>query len=202
MDNTTYIQTNTKAFLKRVTIITAFTFSLFLYITSSNVYAEPPHGGGDCENLDPGDGVEVLWCCWTETDPTDPEKIEIYECQVCNVYDDGVDCNPPVPDPDAPPTTKEDIAPENTGVIEQPPTENEPPIRSDNSVSPIDDSNSKDEQQSNPNSPLTDQRVPPGNVGVLEQLEDSSNNQNSESGDSVASDNSGFSNVVPQDSPS
>ena len=41
-----------------------------------------------------------------------------------------------------------------------------------------------------------------GNVGILEQLEDSSNNQNSESGDSVSSDNSGFSNVAPQNPPS
>ena len=59
MDNITNTQTNTKTILKRVTIITAFIFSLFLSITSSNVYAEPPLGG-DCETKDKNDYWEVL----------------------------------------------------------------------------------------------------------------------------------------------
>lgn len=181
MNSITNTQINTKTFLKRVFMITAFTFTLALSITLSNTYAEPPHGGADCETTDKNDYWEVLWCCWTETDPTDPEKIEIFKCQNCTIIDGNVDCDPAVPDPKpAPPTTREDIAPEVEGGIEQPPTENEPPIRSDNSVSPNDDSNVIDKQQSNPSSPITDQRVPPGNVGILKQLEDTSNNQNSE----------------------
>jgi hypothetical protein len=65
----------------------------------------------------------VYVCCWTETEEGDPEQIEINKCQSCEVPHNGViDCKPPFPDPTAPPTTGENIAPGDTGVLEQPPT--------------------------------------------------------------------------------
>ena len=118
-----------------------------------------------------------------------------YMCQHCWIESGVVDCTPVKPGHSGPPTTKDDISPGDTEGIEQPPSQNTPPIKSDNSVAPNDDSNIIDEQQSNPNPPSTDQRAPAGNVGVLEELEDSSN---SKSEDSVFSDNQGLFNVVPQ----
>lgn len=196
MDNINNAQTSAKSLLKRLSMIVAFAFTLVLSTTSSNAFAVPPEHGGNCEyEKEDVAGLPSFWCCWTETDAKDPEQIEIYKCQHCWIENGEVDCAPPVPDPNAPPTTKEDIAPENTGGIEQPPTENTPPIRSDNSVPLNEDSAAVDEEQPKPNSPLTDQRFQPGNVGVLEQLEDSSN---SESGDSVSSENPSLFNAVPQ----
>jgi hypothetical protein len=190
MGNITNTQINTKTLLKRVTMI--YSIALVLSITYSSAYAAPPEHTGNCVYKYQGDRYE---CCWTETDPNDPEQIEIYKCQTCWTDKGTVNCTSPYPDQRAPPTTGENIVPEVEGGIEQPPTENAPPIRSDNSVGPNDDNNAIDEQQSNSNPPLTDQRIPAGNVGILEQLEDSSN---SESGDSASSDNSGLLNVVPQ----
>ena len=201
MDNIINAQTSAKTLLKTVSMISAI--ALVLSITPSNVNAVDPDQGWHDGQCDPPlfyPDKTVYICCWTETEEDDPEKIEINKCQRCEVPHGGViNCDPPFPDPTAPPTTKEDISPENTGGIEQPPPKtNEPPIKSGDSVAPIDDSNSIDEQQPNSNSPAIDQRVPPGNVGGLEQLDDSSNNQNSEPEDSVSSDNSGLFNVVPQ----
>ena len=178
MDNIINAQISAKTLLKRITMISAIAFTLVLFITLSNVYAVPPEHGGNCESEeDLTPGVPSFWCCWTETDPSDPEQIEINKCQHCWIENGVVDCAPPVPDPNAPPTTKEDISPGDTGVIEQPPSETTPPIRSDNSVAPNEDSNAIDEQQSNPRLPLTNERVPPGNVGILKQLEDTSNSE-------------------------
>lgn len=64
---------------------------------------------------------------------------------------------------------------------EEPPTTDDPPIKSGDSVFPNNDEKVLDEQQPNPTSPLADKRFPTDKVGVLEQPEDSSaNNQNSE----------------------
>ena len=175
MDNINKGQINSKTFLKRVAVISAF--ALVLCIPMSNAYAVPPVNVANCVYNDFYNNHE---CCWTETDPNDPEQIEIYKCQTCWVEKGTVNCTSPYPDQRAPPTTGENIVPEIEGGIEQPPSQNTPPIRSDNSVAPNDGSNVIDEQQANTNSPPTDQRVPPGNVGVLEQLEDSSNNEQSQ----------------------
>ena len=172
MDNIINFQRDTKTFVRTVTMV--FAIDMVLSITFSNAYSEPPERVESCES-EFNDGQYT--CCWTETDPADPEQIEIYKCQYCILKNNVIECTPVKPDPSPSSTRDEDISPGDIGVIEQPPTENEPPIRSDNSVSPNEDSNVIDEQQSNPNSPLTNERVPTGNVGVLEQLEDSSNNQ-------------------------
>ena len=192
MDNINNAQTNTKGILR--TFMMIFAITLVLTITMSNVFAVPAERPESCL-FDETAGEDLWECCWTETDPSDPEQIEIYKCQHCWIESGVVDCTPVKPGHSGPPTTKDDISPGDTEGIEQPPSQNTPPIKSDNSVAPNDDSNIIDEQQSNPNPPLTDQRAPDGNVGVLEELEDSSN---SKSEDSVSSDNQGLFNVVPQ----
>ncbi|MDN5846231.1 MAG: hypothetical protein L0H53_08160 [Candidatus Nitrosocosmicus sp.] len=58
---------------------------------------------------------------------------------------------------------------------EQPPTTDDQPTKSGDSVFPNEDGKAVDD--SNPKSPLTDQRALPSNEGVLEQSDDSSNNQ-------------------------
>ncbi len=170
----------------------------------SNVYAAPMSpeftNSNECWTVPQPDapGVYASTCCWTVVDA---EGIELDYCQTCD-YDPFTRTHSGCSDvyradmvsPDTgrlPPSSLGDMP-----VLEQPPKTNEPPIRSDNSVGPNDDSNAIDEQQSNPNSPQSEQRVPAGNVGVLEELEDSSN---SKSEDSVSSENQGLFNVVPQD---
>jgi hypothetical protein len=177
MANIINTQTNAKTFFKRVTMISSI--ALVLSVTMSSAYAIPPEHPESCQIDDTAD--QDLWqCCWTETDPSDPEQIEIYKCQHCWIDNGKVDCSTPDPDPSPFPTREEDISPGDSGVIEQPPSDNTPPIRSDNSVSPNQDSNIIDETQPNSNPPQFDQRVPAGNVGILEQLEDSSNNEQSQ----------------------
>jgi hypothetical protein len=88
-------------------------------ISAFNVFAvqrgdAPPDA--DCE-------VDVFsdtsYCCWTETDPGDPEGIELNYCQSCSTNG----CNPKRPDrrPEGP-TTGEEISPGVTGGLEQPAT--------------------------------------------------------------------------------
>jgi hypothetical protein len=93
--------------------------------STPDAMAVPPdtHAAGNCESTGSAHGIEFLWCCWTETDPADPEQIEINRCQSCQIIDNSkVICDPPVPDPSAPPTTGENIVPGVTGGLEQPPT--------------------------------------------------------------------------------
>jgi hypothetical protein len=150
MDNIINAQTSAKTFLKKVFMIT--TIVLVLSITMSTAYAVPPYpGGGDCEETGDLAGAATFVCCWTETDSNDPEQIEINKCQECWVDNGVVDCAPPFPDPNAPPTTEENIVPEIEGGIEQPPTESNPPIRSDNSIFPNENSKVLDESQPSTN---------------------------------------------------
>jgi hypothetical protein len=98
------------------------------------VTAAPPEQGwhdGQCsppDIIEDADGAYLgtaYDCCWTETDPADPEQIEIYKCQFCYVPAEGAGgphCDPPRPGSTAPPTTGENIVPGDTGVLEQPPT--------------------------------------------------------------------------------
>ncbi|MDN5846232.1 MAG: hypothetical protein L0H53_08165 [Candidatus Nitrosocosmicus sp.] len=62
---------------------------------------------------------------------------------------------------------------------EQPPTTDDQPTKSGDSVFP-NEGKVLDEQQPKPKSPLTDQRALPGNEGVLEQSETSANNGDAE----------------------
>lgn len=112
----------------------------------------------------------VKTCCWRE--PIPGQILGQEYCQTCT--SDGKNCG----------DKEKKMDPIKTPQSARPPTNNDQVLE-----------NPETEQQPNPNSPITDQRVPPGNVGVLEQLEDSSN---SESGDSVSSENPGLFNVVPQ----
>ena len=199
MGNTINVQTDTKTYVRTIASISSI--AMVLSITLLNVYAVPPDQGWHDGKCDPPlfyPNKTVYICCWTETEEGDPEKIEINKCQRCEVPHKGVvNCDSPFPDPTAPPTTGENIVPEGEQVLEQPPKTDDQPIKSDDSVFPNDDSKVLDEQKPNPKSPLTDQRVPSGNEGVLEQPDDSSNNQNSESGGFISSDNPGLINVVP-----
>ena len=133
-----------------------------------------PNFGYYCED-DP-ESLSVT-CCWKETDE---EGISIDYCQNCNIDtekgDITNDCGEKHPRHLSPPTTNENIAPEDGKIIDQ-------------------------TKQSNTNPPLNDQRVPAGNVSVLEQLEATSNNQDNGQEDSVSS-NPGLVNVLPQNPPS
>ncbi|WP_458745976.1 hypothetical protein [Candidatus Nitrosocosmicus sp. T] len=180
MNNIINAQTSAKTYLKRVTMIA--TIVLVLSITLSNVDAVPNKSNDKettCKSTgkESANGLEIVECCWFDFVKPGTGfgggSVEEY----CSECEDGgsrgkINCSEPELQYRTGPTT-------------------------DESVFPNDDSNAIDEQQPNPSSPLTDQRVPPGNVGVLEQLEDSSNNQNSESADTNPS-NPGLMNVVPQ----
>jgi hypothetical protein len=137
------------------------------------VTAAPPEQGwhdGQCsppDIIEDADGAYLgtaYDCCWTETDPADPEQIEIYKCQFCYVPAEGAGgphCDPPRPGSTAPPTTGENIVPGDTGVLEQPPT-----------FAPFDPTAPLQggvlEQQEPPTPPTFAPRTSPG---VLEQLE-------------------------------
>jgi hypothetical protein len=164
------------------------TFATALISSSSYVIAVPPDPNYDSSNTcgawtTNGD-LTKRTCCWTERVAGKlPPNNKANYCQTCtnNTADGTQNCNKPQqqlrPSSDA-------VSPEG-GVLEQPPSQNGPPLKSDNSIAPNDGNNAINEQQSNPNPPLTDQRVPPGNVGVLEQLDDSSNNEHSQESDEL-----------------
>ena len=142
MDNINNAQTSAKTFLKGVSMISAI--AMVLSIMFSNAYADPPERVESCES-EHNDGMYM--CCWTEIDPTDPEQIEIYKCQSCILENNVIDCTPVKPDLSPSPTREEDMSPGDSGVMEQPPSQNEPPIKSDESLFPNDDSEVSDEQQ-------------------------------------------------------
>jgi len=90
-------------------------------ISVKPIFAEPPDpgfGGGDCYSAWGGDW---LTCCWTETDPNDPEGIEIHKCQDCIIEEPQPICGHPYPgfykDPKGPGI----IAPPPPGVAPPPP---------------------------------------------------------------------------------
>lgn len=181
MNNISNAQRDTKTFFKGVSMISAIV--LGPSIALSNVYVVPNLSNSSIAHCSStgkksSNGLELVECCWTVKVPDGTgykgEHSELY----CSECENGgtrgyINCSEPELQFRTAPTT-------------------------DESIFPNEDDNFLDEQQPNPNSPLNDQRVPTGNVGTLEQLEDSSNNQNSESGDYVSSDNPGLFNVVPQ----
>jgi hypothetical protein len=195
MVNITNTQTKAKTFLRILIMISSI--ALVLSITLSSAYAMPPHWGFNNNNNCKDDQSKTLYqktCCWYENvepgtgNPDIGGNQEKY-CQTCSeVWQNGAwtwDCDAPELQFRIAPTTDDDVP-----TFELTPTENEP-IKPDGSISSNDDNKVLDEQQSKPTSPLTNERVPAGNVGVLEQLEDSSNSE---------IDDSGSLNVIPQNS--
>jgi hypothetical protein len=151
-------------FVVGLLLVVSLTCSSFFTYTA---FAAPPSWGFNTSNnctTDQSNTLSQKTCCWTENvepgtgNPDLGGNQEKY-CQTCSqVYQDGqwvYDCDEPELQFRTAPTTEE-------------------------SIFPNDDSKVLDEQQPNPTSPLTDQRVPPGNVGILEQLEDSSNDEQSQ----------------------
>ena len=174
-------------FIKTLFISFITTALIFSSAPTSSVFSEPMDPNYSPENCKSEDKYGYVTCCWKKDGKT--------YCQACKTDGKTVQCGKVqgpiglVPDQSGPVFQGDD------GVLEQPPITNNPPIKSDNSF-PNDDDKVLDEQQSNPNTPLTNQRVPAGNVGILEQLEDSAN---SKSEDSLSSENPSSFNVVPQD---
>jgi hypothetical protein len=88
-------------------------------ISAFNVFAvqrgeAPPNA--DCDENPISDTAQ---CCWTETDPNDPEGIELNWCQSCSTNG----CNPKFPAPVGPrPPPSGPVAPLQGGVLEQTPT--------------------------------------------------------------------------------
>ena len=124
MDNIINAQRDTKTYLR--VIVSAI--ALVLSITLSNVYAVPPERVESCEKVK-GSTSDIYECCWTEIEEGDPEQIEIYLCQSCELKNNVIECSTTHPaDSRTPPTTGEDISPGDTGVLEQPPQTNNPPF--------------------------------------------------------------------------
>lgn len=182
MNNITNSQTNTKALLRTITLVS--TIALVLSITLSVAHGVPnrsnspdahctPTGEKSADHI----GYEFVRCCWMEKVPdgtgNNGGNLESYcsECENRGI-NGKVNCTEPELQMRTGATTNEPIFPTNDVVL--------------------------DEQQSKPNVPLTEQSIPQGNPGTLEPLEESSNDENSESENSEYSDNPGFSNVQPQ----
>lgn len=135
-------------------------------------------------------GVELIWdgpsyhfmqtCCWTETDPGDPEGIELYYCQMCDYNPEtktASGCGEKYPQgPAVPPSGP--VAPQQEGVLEQPPTTDNPPIKSGDSVFSNDDDKVLDEQQ--PTFSVRNDANVPLNEGGLEQEEETADDGNNE----------------------
>jgi hypothetical protein len=138
--------------------------------TTFRVHAAPPGLGFGDPNADcwtqatDTPGGYVTTCCWAETDVNDPEKIEIEVCQQCD-YDPTTrthsGCGNTYPAPASTPTTGENIAPGDTGVLEQPPTSS--PF---DPTAPLQGGVLEQQEQTPPTS------APGTSPGVLQQLEE------------------------------
>jgi hypothetical protein len=184
MDNISNTQTNRKTLWRSITLISAVV--LVLSMSFSYAFGAPPHWGWknnyNCTYNDKTTLTQKT-CCWHENvepgtgNPNLGGNQEIY-CQTCsNIYQGNGnyawECDSPELQFRTGATTDQPISPTNDIVLDE-------------------------QQQSKPILPLTDQSIPQGNLGTLEPQEDSSNNENSETENSVSSDNPGFSNVEPQ----
>lgn len=178
MDNIINAQTSAKTFLRTMAMISPIV--LVLSITLADAYAVPPTAPENCQVDDSAD--KDLWqCCWTETDPADPEKIEIYKCQHCWIENGAVECSTPGPDPSPFPTRGEDISPGDTGVVEQPPETNQPSIKSGDSVFPNDGGNVLDDSQpTNPTFNSNKGTIIDKNLAQDQPMQFSSNNEQSQ----------------------
>ena len=128
-------------------------------VSLSNVYAVPKSpefaNSNECwTKAGEGPGEFYSTCCWTVVDA---EGIELDYCQTCE-YDPSTKthsgCSDVYPADRTipgtgrlPPGSLDDMP-----TLEQAPSENEPPIKSDNSISPNEDSNVLDESQ--PTNPI------------------------------------------------
>lgn len=134
-------------------------FSVVLMIPLSQIFALPPDPGysnGEgryCNDLDVVENDGYVTCCWFEEPSGNPGGTLDRYCQTCKSHDGN---------------TLECDQKELQFKTKQP--------ASEDSVFPTEDGKAVDDQQPNPSSPLTDQRVLP-NEGVLEQSDDSPNNQ-------------------------
>ncbi len=169
--NTIITQTDAKSNMRIITLIFSIALTLYIPISYANAVPQDPNfSGGKCED---NPAALVVTCCWYESDE---EGIEIRYCQHCDIDiktgDVTNNCGEKHLVGYMPPPYKGNVVPEGDIVID-------------------------DAKQPNPQSPVTDQRVPLGNVGTLEQLEDSSNNQNGESENSLSS-NPNLIDAVPQ----
>lgn len=167
MANIINTQTNAKTFLRILIMISSI--ALVLSITLSSAYAMPPHWGFNNNNNCKDDQSKTLYqktCCWYENvepgtgNPDIGGNQEKY-CQTCSeVWQNGAwtwDCDAPELQFRIAPTTDDDVP-----TFELTPTENEPPIKSDESVFPNDNSDVLDEQQ--PTNPTFD-----SNKGTIHQ---------------------------------
>jgi hypothetical protein len=77
--------------------------------------------------------IGIVQCCWTETDPDDPEGIELYYCQQCQYG--TTNCGEKYPRGAPTPPTSGPVAPLEGGVLEQPPTAT-PPLFGENTNVP------------------------------------------------------------------
>jgi hypothetical protein len=138
-----------------IVVVTA-TFTAALIFSSSNAFALPPDPGysnGEgvyCNDMDVVQNEGALTCCWFEEPNSNPGGTLERYCQTCTTDGQKLICD------------QKELQ------------FNTAPPKSGDSVFQGDDKAVDD--QRNPKSPLSDQRIIPGN-GVLEQPEDSSNNQ-------------------------
>ena len=133
--------------------------------STSSVFSEPMDPNYSPENCKSEDKYGYVTCCWKKGGKT--------YCQACKTDGKTIQCGKVQGPIGLIPGQSGPVFQEDNGVLEQPPITNNPPIKSENSF-PNDDDKVLDEHQSNPNPPLTNQRVPAGNIGILEQLDDSS----------------------------
>jgi hypothetical protein len=96
-----------------------------------NVFAAPNAAPSNAECKEyttsiPGQGfTTVTDCCWTETDPDDPEGIELYYCQECT-QNGCAEKRPASQGPTRPPSGP--VAPLQGGVLEQLEQNEQPPL--------------------------------------------------------------------------
>jgi hypothetical protein len=88
-------------------------------ISAFNVFAlVPDEAPPNAECVSFGGNLVTYRCCWTETDPDDPEGIELYYCHICPP---SGRCGEKFPASSAPtPPVFDPTAPLQVGVLEQP----------------------------------------------------------------------------------
>lgn len=192
MDNTNYIQKQEKPVIlpiisvrqtertnRQMIFMKTFIFVSFIAValicsplSISIVFSEPMDPNYSPENCKSEDKYGYVTCCWKKDGKT--------YCQACKTDGKTIQCGK-VQGPIGLVTGESGpVFQGDDDVLEQPPTTNIPSIKSDNSF-PNDDDKVLDEQQLTPDTPSTNQRVPAGNAGTLEQLEDLSMTESTDS---------------------
>jgi hypothetical protein len=160
------------------------TFATALISSSSYVFALPPDPNYDSSNTcgaatHYGDFGKQT-CCWSERIPGKlPPNNKVNYCQTCtwDTTTGIVDCNKPQQQLRPSSGT---VSPEG-GVLEQPPIENEPPIKSGDSVFPNDGGNVLDESQpTNPTFNSNKGTITDKNLAQDQPMQFSSNDEQSQ----------------------